>query len=70
MRLSELDDIEKEVLLGEVVERARADLNDGRPLTETRITEQRCGDCMAVIDPDKSHTCRKQINRNRKAARR
>lgn len=69
MRVSELDDIEKKVLLGAVVKRARADLNDGRPLTEMR-TEQRCGDCMAVIDPGKSHTCRKQISRNRKAGRR
>lgn len=36
MRISELDDIEKEALLGAVVDRARADLNDGKPLTEMR----------------------------------
>lgn len=36
MRVSELDDIEKEALLGAAVNRARADLNDGRPLTEMR----------------------------------
>lgn len=36
MRISELDDIEKEILMGKVVERARADLNQGRPLTEMR----------------------------------
>lgn len=34
MRVSELDDIEKAVLLGAVVNRARADLNDGQPLTQ------------------------------------
>lgn len=65
MMLYELDDIEKEALLGVVVDRARADLNDGKPLTEMR-TEQRCGDCMAVVDPNKSHTCRKQVARNRR----
>jgi hypothetical protein len=32
----ELDDIEKHAPMGVVVDRARADLNDGRPLTETR----------------------------------
>ena len=36
MMLYELDDIEKEALLGAVVKRARADLNDGKPLTEMR----------------------------------
>lgn len=32
--LYELDEVEKRALLGAVVERARADLNDGQPLTE------------------------------------
>lgn len=36
MMLYELDDIEKAVALGKVVECTRADLNDGRPLTEMR----------------------------------
>lgn len=44
MRVSELDDIEKEVLLGEVIQRARADLNNGRPLTETRAENEDKGD--------------------------
>src|SRR5690242_10641695 len=34
MMTYELDDIEKQVLMSKVVERARADLNDGKPLTE------------------------------------
>lgn len=34
MRVSELDDIEKRALLGQVIDRARADLNNGQPLTE------------------------------------
>jgi hypothetical protein len=33
MMTYELDDIEKEALLNTVITRARADLNDGRPLT-------------------------------------
>lgn len=41
MRVSELDDIEKQVLLGVVIDRARADLNDGQPLTEM---DQRAGE--------------------------
>lgn len=36
MMTYELDDIEKRALMGEVVDRARADLNDGKPLTEMR----------------------------------
>lgn len=40
MRVSELDDIEKEVLLGGVIQRARADLNDGRPLMEMRASAE------------------------------
>jgi hypothetical protein len=36
MMIYELDDIEKGILLDKVLERARADLNDGRPLTEMR----------------------------------
>lgn len=36
MRISELDDIEKEALLSAVIRRARAGLNDGKPLTEMR----------------------------------
>jgi hypothetical protein len=36
MMTYELDDIEKAALLNKVVDRARADLNDGRPLTEMR----------------------------------
>lgn len=44
MRVSELDDIEKEVLLGRVVERIRADLNYGRPLTEMRAEVEDEGD--------------------------
>jgi hypothetical protein len=44
MMTYELDDIEKEALLGAVIDRARADLNDGRPLTEmgrtTPMTEE------------------------------
>lgn len=39
----ELDDIEKRALLGKVVERARADLNEGRPLTEMREKGDRDG---------------------------
>lgn len=34
MRVSELDEIEIQALLGAVVGRARADLNDGQPLTQ------------------------------------
>lgn len=34
MRVSELDEVEKRVLLGVVIDRARADLNGGQPLTE------------------------------------
>src|SRR5215213_874558 len=34
--VDELNDTEKEALLGTVIDRARADLNDGRPLTEMR----------------------------------
>lgn len=34
MRISELDEVEKQALLGVVIDRARADLNDGQPLTE------------------------------------
>lgn len=34
MMLYELDEVEQEVLVGMVVNRARADLNDGQPLTE------------------------------------
>lgn len=34
MMLYELDDTEKEALLGAVIDRVRADLNDGKPLTE------------------------------------
>jgi hypothetical protein len=34
MMVYELDKVEKDALMGTVVERARADLNDGRPLTE------------------------------------
>lgn len=44
MMLYELDDIEKKVLLGEVIQRARADLNDGRPLTEMRAEDDDEGD--------------------------
>lgn len=36
MMTYELDDIEKRALLTAVVDRARADLNDGKPLTEMR----------------------------------
>jgi hypothetical protein len=36
MMTYELDDTEKEALLNTVITRARADLNDGRPLTEMR----------------------------------
>jgi hypothetical protein len=39
MILYELDKTEKEVLLSGVLERARADLNNGRPLTEMRWKE-------------------------------
>lgn len=52
MRISELDDIEKEVLLGMVVQRARADLNDGRPLTEMRRKRperEYCPNCIASL---------------------
>lgn len=34
MMTYELDGVEKRALMGLVVDRARADLNDGRPLTE------------------------------------
>lgn len=34
MMLYELDDLEKRALMGVVVDRARADLNDGKPLVE------------------------------------
>jgi hypothetical protein len=34
MMIYELDDIEKRALLDTVIDRARADLNDGQPLTE------------------------------------
>ena len=37
MMLYELDDIEKQALMNQVVSRARADLNDGKPLTEMRV---------------------------------
>jgi hypothetical protein len=36
MMTYELDDVEKQALMDKVVERARAELNDGRPLTEMR----------------------------------
>lgn len=36
----ELDGIEKEVLLSKVVERARATLNYGKPLTQMRAGER------------------------------
>jgi hypothetical protein len=39
MMLYELDDIEKQALMDQVVSRARADLNDGRPLTLLRWRE-------------------------------
>lgn len=51
MMLYELDKIERQALLGEAVERARADLNDGCPLTEMgprpgeRIQTWFCEDC-------------------------
>jgi hypothetical protein len=44
MRISELDDIEKEALLGSVVDRARADLNEGKLLTEMRAGEEHTPD--------------------------
>lgn len=28
--------------------------------------EQRCGDCMQIIDPTKPHTCREQVSRNKR----
>lgn len=34
--ISELDDVEKAALLDVVIARARADLNDGKPLTEMK----------------------------------
>ena len=40
MMLYELDDIEKSALMGSVVGRARADLNDGEPLTEMKADEK------------------------------
>lgn len=40
MMLYELDDIEKRALMESVVDRARADLNDGRPLMEMRLSEK------------------------------
>ena len=52
MRISELDDIEKEALLGMVIRRARADLNDGRPLTELRgkqVEREYCPGCEASV---------------------
>lgn len=42
MMVYELDDIEKEALLGAAIDRARADLNDGKPLTEMRQANQPC----------------------------
>jgi len=39
MMLYELDDIEKQALMNQVVSRARAALNDGRPLTLLRWKE-------------------------------
>lgn len=52
MRISELDDIEKVALLSAVVKRARADLNDGRPLTEMRgkrIERDYCPSCHCEV---------------------
>lgn len=40
--LYELDDVEKRALMESVVDRARADLNDGRPLTEMRAERLEC----------------------------
>lgn len=64
MRISELDDIEKEILMGKVVERARADLNEGRPLTEMRREEiemkkecPRCGSSMRQGAPHVDGPC-------------
>lgn len=45
MMTYELDEVEKRVLLSEVIDRARADLNEGRPLTEMGQSERpRYGD--------------------------
>lgn len=49
MRISELDDIEKEVLLGAVVKRIRNDLNGGRPLSEMRSGRDYCSACEASL---------------------
>lgn len=49
MRISELDDIEKRVLMGAAVDRARADLNDGRPLTEMRETQMESDDEQNIV---------------------
>lgn len=40
MTTHQLNDTEKRALLDAVVDRARADLNDGRPLTEMREAQQ------------------------------
>lgn len=51
MRVSELDDIEKRALLGVVIDRARADLNDGQHLTQMsprpgeRVQKFWCREC-------------------------
>lgn len=49
--LYELDDVEKQALLGAVIDRARADLDGGQPLTEMssrpgeRVQEFWCDGC-------------------------
>lgn len=45
MMLYELDDTEKAALMEAVVDRARADLNDGKPLTEMAVQMSSCDGC-------------------------
>ena len=65
MMTYELDDIEKAALFSTVIQRARADLNEGRPLTEMR-QETQCADCFAWVKRDDPHTCKQQIRRNQR----
>jgi len=50
----ELDDVEKRALMGKVAERARADLNDGRPLTELAGGAQVTRRIQAAIHNDRT----------------
>lgn len=54
MMVYELDDAEKDLLMQMAVDRARADLNDGKPLTEMRRT-------VGILSPTGPDMCERML---------